>query len=149
MFKREWYGLFAAAALITITACGDAQPDAQPGAQPGAQPDAPAQQVGANIQLPEGVTLAMVQQGKTVFETTICFTCHAMDGSGTALGPNLRDQEWLNSDGSFEGIVNVVRNGVQQPVRYPGIMPPMGGAQLTEEQIQAVAAYVYAISHGG
>jgi mono/diheme cytochrome c family protein len=145
MFKREWYGLFAAAALITITACGDAQPDAQPGAEPGA----PAQQVGANIQLPEGVTLAMVQQGKTVFETTICFVCHGPDGSGTTQGPNLRDQEWLNSDGSFEGIVNVVRTGVQQPVRYPAAMPPMGGAQLTEEQIQSVAAYVYAISHGG
>jgi len=28
-------------------------------------------------------------------------------------------------------------------------MPPMGGAQLTDEQVRAVAAYVYAISHGG
>jgi mono/diheme cytochrome c family protein len=26
-------------------------------------------------------------------------------------------------------------------------MPPMGGAQLTPEQVRAVAAYVYSLSH--
>jgi mono/diheme cytochrome c family protein len=72
-----------------------------------------------------------------------------MDAAGTPLGPNLRDQNWLNSDGSFEGIVSTVRNGVLQPVQYPSAMPAMGGTQLSEDQIQQVSAYVYAISHGG
>ena len=31
--------------------------------------------------------------------------------------------------------------------RLPG-MPPMGGAKLSPDQIQAVAAYVYSLSHG-
>jgi mono/diheme cytochrome c family protein len=42
-----------------------------------------------------------------------------------------------------------VRNGVTQPQQYPAAMPAMGGAQLTEDQIRSVSAYVYAISHGG
>jgi mono/diheme cytochrome c family protein len=147
MFKSKWRVAVSVAAVLAVAACGDAAPDPQPGAD--APAPAPAPQVGANIQLPEGVTLDMVQQGRTVFETTVCYVCHGMDGSGTALGPNLRDQEWLNSDGSFDGILTIVRNGVAQPVRYPGTMPPMGGANLSEEEIQAVAAYVYAISHGG
>jgi mono/diheme cytochrome c family protein len=145
MFNRMRSGLVAVATVLLLAACGDAQPDQ---AQPGA-PAQQQQQVGANVQLPEGITLEMVQQGKTVFETTVCFTCHGMDATGTALAPSLRDQDWLNSDGSFEGIMGVVRNGVAQPVQYPAAMPPMGGARLTEDQIRDVSAYIYAISHGG
>lgn len=153
MFKREWYGRLTVAAVLVAAACGDSQPDAQdtpPGGAPGA-PAAPAQQVGANVQLPDGVTLDMVQQGRQVFETTTCFTCHGMDASGTALAPSLRDQDWLNSDGSYDAIVNIVRTGVPQPVQHPAPMPPMGGGagSLTDDQVRNVAAYVYAISHGG
>jgi cbb3-type cytochrome c oxidase subunit III len=146
MVKTTWYAPLAVVAML-LTACGgDADRDAtqQPGAQPGETAV-----IGANVQLPDGVTLDMVQQGKTVFETTTCFTCHGMDATGTALAPSLRDQDWLNSDGSFDGIVGVVRNGVTQPQQYPAAMPAMGGAQLTEDQIRSVSAYVYAISHGG
>jgi mono/diheme cytochrome c family protein len=146
MVKTTWYAPLATVAVMLLAACGDADPDATP--QPAAQPGETAV-VGANVQLPEGVTLDMVQQGKTVFETTTCFTCHGMDATGTALAPSLRDQDWLNSDGSFEGIVGVVRNGVAQPQQYPAPMLPMGGVQMTEDQIRNVSAYVYAISHGG
>jgi mono/diheme cytochrome c family protein len=145
MFKGKWAAMCAATIVVVFAACGgDAQQDTQPG-----QPAGPQQQIGANVDLPEGVTLEMVQQGKSVFETTTCFTCHAMDASGTALAPSLRDQEWLNSDGSFEGIAEIIRVGVMQPVRYPGAMPAMGGAQLNQDQIRQLAAYIYAISHGG
>jgi mono/diheme cytochrome c family protein len=146
MFKREWNGLIAAAALITFTACGTDDAGQRAADQPAASPQ---QQVGAGVDLPEGVTLEMVQAGQRVYETTTCFTCHGMDATGTALAPNLRDQEWLNSGGTYPEIVEVVRNGVAQPVRYPAAMPPMGGAQMTEDQIRQVSAYVYAISHGG
>jgi mono/diheme cytochrome c family protein len=151
MWKSKWSGAAAAVAVLAFVACGDAAPDAAPtpdAPAPGA-PGTPAPPVGANIDLPEGVTSEMVQQGKTIFETSTCHTCHAMDGSGTALAPSLRDQDWLNSDGSFDGIMSTVRNGVAQPVRYPGAMPPMGGANLSEDQIRAVSGYIYAISHGG
>jgi mono/diheme cytochrome c family protein len=150
MLNRKWNNVIAAFAVVVMAACGgDSEPDTtDTGAAPAA-PAAPAQPVGTNVELPEGITLDMVQAGKTVFETTTCFTCHGMNAAGTALAPSLLDQDWLNSDGSFDDIMNVVRNGVLQPVQYPAAMPAMGGAQLTEDQIRDVTAYVYAISHGG
>jgi cbb3-type cytochrome c oxidase subunit III len=146
MFKTTWCVPLTVAAVMLFTACGDAEPDAA--RQPATQPGEPVV-IGANVQLPEGVTLDMVQQGKTVFETTTCFTCHGMDATGTALAPSLRDTDWLNSDGSFDGIMGVVRDGVMQPQQYPAAMPAMGGAQLTDDQVRNVTAYIYAISHGG
>lgn len=152
MGEIRWNGLAMAAALVVATACGgDAGDQADvPPAQPADAPAAEAAaQVGANVELPEGVTLDMVTQGKTVFETSTCWTCHGMDAAGGALAPSLRDQDWLNSDGSFDGIVGIVREGVPQPQEHPGLMPPMGGAPLTDDQINNVAAYVYALSRGG
>lgn len=148
MGKRMWCGTLTVACAVVLAACGDSRPDTADQPAPAPAP-APSSDVGAAVDLPEGVTQAMVNDGRVVFETTICFTCHGMDGSGTALAPSLRDQDWINSDGSFEGIVEVVRTGVAQPRQYPAPMPPMGGAQLTEDQIRNVSAYVYAISHGG
>lgn len=149
MGKRTWCGLLTGACIALFSACGEAPDRAadQPAPAPAPAPASPTDGVAAD--LPEGVTQQMVSEGRTVFETTTCFTCHGMDGSGTALAPSLRDQDWLNSDGSFEGIMSVVRAGVAQPRQYPAPMPPMGGAQLTEEQVRQVSAYVYAISHGG
>jgi hypothetical protein len=40
-----------------------------------------------------------------------------------------------------------VTNGVPNPKQHPGPMPPLGGAQRTPEQVRAVAAYVYSLSH--
>lgn len=148
--RNTWTGMAVAAALVVMTACGgDAGEEASVPADAPAPASAPEAPIGANVDLPEGVTTDMVAQGKTVFETTTCWTCHGMDAAGGPLAPTLRDQNWLNSDGSYESIVEVVRNGVPTPVEHPGAMPPMGGSPLTDDQVNQVAAYVYAISHGG
>jgi hypothetical protein len=42
--------------------------------------------------------------------------------------------------------VQVVTNGVPQPKQHPAPMPPKGGAPLTDQQVRAVAAYVFSIS---
>jgi mono/diheme cytochrome c family protein len=76
-----------------------------------------------------------------------CAGCHGLNGSGTPLGPNLIDSQWLWSDGSYRGIAMTIRSGVMQPKQYRAPMPPMGGAQLTPEQVSAVAAYVWGLSH--
>jgi mono/diheme cytochrome c family protein len=87
------------------------------------------------------------QQGRAVFEGKgNCWTCHGRAGKGTPLGPDLSDGEWLGIDGSLESIRSVVRQGVPKPVKYPGIMPPMGGARLSRGEIDAVAAYVHALT---
>jgi mono/diheme cytochrome c family protein len=77
----------------------------------------------------------------------LCYSCHGQDGKGTDTAPNLADAEWLNSDGSFNGIVQVVTAGVPNPKEHATAMPPMGGTRLSQEQIQAVSAYVYSLSH--
>jgi mono/diheme cytochrome c family protein len=78
-----------------------------------------------------------------------CYVCHGQDAKGSAVGPNLTDGEWLNTDGSLEGIVKTIKSGVPTPKKAPAPMPPMGGATLTDEQVQAVAAYEHSLSHGG
>jgi mono/diheme cytochrome c family protein len=62
------------------------------------------------------------------------------------LAPDLTDAAWLNIDGSVEAIVRLVKEGVAQPKEHPAPMPPMGGAQLTDAEVQAVAAYVKSLS---
>ena len=78
-----------------------------------------------------------------------CYACHGQDGKGSGVGPNLTDGEWLNTDGSLEGIAKTIKSGVPSPKKAPAPMPPMGGAALTDEQVQAVAGYAYSLSHGG
>jgi mono/diheme cytochrome c family protein len=50
-------------------------------------------------------------------------------------------------DGSYAGIAKTITSGVPQPKEYRSPMPPMGGAQLSAEQVSALAAYVWGLSH--
>lgn len=103
-------------------------------------------------QLPEGVTQEMVTQGRQLFTGAgLCSVCHGNDGTGMpGLGANLADSEWAHSDGSYEGILQVVMEGVSAEASSTGTaMPPKGGSGITDEQAKAVSAYVYSLSHGG
>ena len=136
--------------LVVFAACAggdDAADETAADAAPVQEPVTPAPT--SNVQLPEGVTAEMVAQGREIFNGGICWSCHQRDGVGGPLAPALNDQTWINSDGSFEGLVEVIKVGVPQPKEHPAAMPPMGGAQLSEDQVRAVAAYVYSLSHGG
>jgi mono/diheme cytochrome c family protein len=102
------------------------------------------------MDLPEGVTAAMVSEGEAVYTGAgICFTCHLEGGVGGPLAPNLTDDEWLNIDGSYESIVENIITGVPEPKEYPGLMLPKGGTAITDEQVRAAAAYVWTLSNGG
>lgn len=101
----------------------------------------------AQVELPPGVTPEMVAAGETVFaQTGNCFACHGAAGAGSPIGPALNDAQWLNIDGSHESIMDIVRTGVPQPQQFPAPMPAMGGAQLSDDQIRDVAAYIYTLS---
>jgi mono/diheme cytochrome c family protein len=145
------YGTLLGAFLFLACAGGDDTAE-QPADMPAETPAeaAPAPTTPSSVTLPEGVTPEMVAAGQQVFNGTICFTCHGQNGVGGPLAPALNDQEWLNiADGSYENIMSVVQQGVPTPKQFPAPMPPMGGAQLTEQQVREVAAYVYSLSHGG
>jgi mono/diheme cytochrome c family protein len=99
--------------------------------------------------LPPGVTAQMVQEGNRVYhQQGLCFTCHGQDAAGGPLAPRLNDQDWIHITGGYDEIMNIVRTGVPRPAQHPGPMPPMGGANLDDTQVRAVAAYVFAISRG-
>ncbi len=96
--------------------------------------------------LPDGVTPQMIEQGVQLYNGAgICMVCHGADVKGVEnLGPDLTDDEWLQSDGSFDAIVRQILAGVPAEQSKSGqVMPPKGGSGLTDEQVRAVAAYVW------
>lgn len=105
----------------------------------------------ANLPVPKGATRAMVALGDRIYHGEVggasCTGCHGADANGSPLGPGLTGKKWLWSDGSYAGILKTIQDGVAQPKQYRSAMPPMGGTQLTPDQLSAVAAYVWAISH--
>lgn len=98
-----------------------------------------------------GPTPQQVALGDSIFHGQVaggtCTACHGQDAKGTAVAPDLTDSKWLNGDGSYQFIVNTVTTGVPKPKEHPAPMPPKGGATLTDDQVKAVAAYVYSLSH--
>lgn len=105
----------------------------------------------ANLPVPEGATRAMVALGDRIYHGQVggaaCAGCHGANLTGSPLGPSLTAKKWLWSDGSYAGIMKTIKEGVPHPKEYRSPMPPMGGAQLTPDQLSALAAYVWAVSH--
>ena len=93
----------------------------------------------------------MVALGDRIYHGQVggapCAGCHGPDATGSPLGPSLTSKKWLWSDGSYAGILKIIRDGVPTPKQYRSPMPAMGGAELTPDQLAAVAAYVWALSH--
>lgn len=102
----------------------------------------------AVAQAPAAVTAAAIAKGDTIFHTKgNCYACHGANAQG-AVGPNLTDAEWIHSDGSYDGIVKQINEGVAQAQSKSGIpMPAKGGATISDDEVKAVAAYVYSLSH--
>ena len=151
MRVREWSGILTGLALVAVTACGgggdanQAAPDTSAAAPaPAPAPTPPAMSAGTP---PQGATPEMVAEGQQTFNT-VCVACHGPDAKGTPLAPNLTDAEWIDSDGTYDAIINIVKTGVPQPKNAPAPMPPMGGASLTDDQVRAVAAYVWSLGGG-
>lgn len=102
-------------------------------------------------ELPPGVTPEMVERGREIFlGAGHCYTCHGRDGGGKEdLGADLTDREWAHGDGTYEYLVNRIQRGVSAQDASTGVpMPPTGGADLSEAQVEAVAAYVWTLSRG-
>ena len=129
------------------------RPNAPLPEEPVQEEDAPAGEEGAaqeQVALAAGVTQEQFDQGQQLFTGAgACAACHGPSAGGTTLGPNLSDAQWLHVDQpSVDAIAEVIRTGVAQPIEHPAPMPPMGGANLSDDQVQALAAYVASISQG-
>ena len=122
------------------------QAEASPGALPpeGMHPD-------AGLPVPPGATAQQVALGKKIFHGEVaggtCAGCHGADGIGTPVGADLQSGTWLWGDGSLQSITDIIKTGVPKPKQHPGAMPPFGGVPLSDTDLAAVAAYVWAIGH--
>lgn len=100
--------------------------------------------------LPEGVLPGMITAGESLFKSTgLCFACHGMDAKGLpGVGSDLTDDLWLQNDGAYDAIVQRIREGVSREDSSSGaMMPARGGSMITEEEVRAIASYVWALSH--
>ncbi|MED5563475.1 MAG: cytochrome c [Gemmatimonadota bacterium] len=141
--------LLAFSTIFIVVGCSGrgATDDADVGA-PAARPAAP--ESGVTAERPASITDAMVQEGAQIYAGAgICAACHGADATG-AVGPDLTDAEWLIGDGEFEQLVDQILEGVSAAEAtnpLGAIMPPKGGAAITDAQVRAVAAYVWTLSH--
>jgi mono/diheme cytochrome c family protein len=97
---------------------------------------------------PEGVTAETVAAGKKLYSGAgMCSVCHGANLEG-GVGPNLANDTWLHSKGTYDKIVTQILEGVSAGESKSGVpMPPKGGSSISEEQVRAVAAYVWSLSH--
>jgi mono/diheme cytochrome c family protein len=94
--------------------------------------------------LPAGASENVLREGERLYRN--CSVCHGLDGEGTQLGPPLADSRWMHIGGEVEEIAGIIRAGVPSPREYPVPMPPMGGDDLTDEDVYALSLYVRARS---
>jgi len=114
----------------------------------GMHPDA--NRATAALHAPPGVSKDQLALGERIFHGEAgggsCSGCHGSDGKGSTVGADLTSGAWLWGDGTLPSITQTITQGVMKPKQASGVMPPMGGATLSPSDVQAVAAYVWAIS---
>jgi glucose/arabinose dehydrogenase/cytochrome c553 len=135
----------ASAPKPTVAAASTTSPLPPEGIHPDAGRSAEA------LPVPPGATRQQVVLGDRIFHGQAsdgtCSGCHGSDAGGTSVGPSLTNGIWVWTDGSLQAITRTIRTGVSRPRNYTGVMPPKGGAQLSDADVAAVAAYVWAAGH--
>ncbi len=131
MFRRATISLaLVAASLATLAAC-----------RPG------------GVRRPALVTKANVALGDSLFNNGSCQRCHGKGGIGAANAPTLDGKKWLQlKTGSYDEIVKIITEGVAQaaikdPAHRFSMRGRGGPMNLSDPQVQAVAAYVWTLSH--
>lgn len=97
--------------------------------------------------LPAGASIETAAQGRELYP--MCGVCHGMEGGGTDLGPALADAERLHISGDIDEIANIIRTGVPDPVEFGIPMPGYGREALEDDEVRALATYVYLLERSG
>ena len=96
-----------------------------------------------SLPVPLGATREQVVLGDRIFHGEAaggqCFVCHGADAKGTGNGNDLTTGLFIWGDGSLKSIRTTILHNME-------IAPRMDGA-LTRADADAVAVYVWAISH--
>jgi glucose/arabinose dehydrogenase len=136
-----------------IAAAAPSPPAAQASASRNVQPpEGIHPNAGANpLPTPPGASPDQVALGDRIFHGDVgegtCAGCHGTDGKGTPQGSDLTSGKWLWGNGSLQAITRTISQGVPKPKQHEGVMPPLGGTQLSQAYLAAVADYVWALGH--
>ncbi len=140
-------------AATTVVACSRHGPAAGPAA--GGAPVTGTSAAPRGPAMPAGVTAAMITLGDSLYHANACARCHGRSGINGPNGPSLAKGDsvrWLHSSGTYEEIVATIIAGVprekmvDQSRRFQ--MNPRGSnPPLSDEQVKAVAAYIWKLNH--
>ncbi len=94
---------------------------------------------------PKGVTPEKIAEGEKLFAESGCQVCHGKEAKGVpGMTADLTDGKWgFAEGGTCEALVAVITNGLTAEKTGGMPMAPRGGKKLTDEQVQALAAYVW------
>lgn len=95
--------------------------------------------------------LAAIARGDSLFNAGACQRCHGQKGVGAPNGPSLVSGPWLHVDGSQAQIAALITAGVprealKDTTRRFAMRARGGPMNLTDAQVQDLAAYVVSIS---
>ena len=98
---------------------------------------------------PLGVTDSSIAWGRELFHGSAnCSACHGQDATGTDEGPALTGAVWLHGPGTYEWLVEQIKRGIPAHKTWTGTPMPMSGwSNMPDEDVRAVAAYVWSITH--
>lgn len=143
--------LAVCATAVVLAACGGSK------AATGSQSPSPAgggtAARNATPAKPAAVTPANIVMGDSLFNNGSCQRCHGKGGIGAGNGPTLDGKKWVQlTAGSFDEIAAIITSGVpaekiKDPTRKNAMRARGGPMNLTDPQIQALAAYVYTLTH--
>ena len=144
------FALVATGCARTASTDGAATASA-PASTPAAAPAVAAAPGAAAVRLPAGVTPAMVALGDSLFNAGSCQRCHGQKGVGARNAPSLLEGPWQHHKGTYAEIVATITTGIPKTAfkdtTRPFAMNPRGGPMnLTDDQVKAVAAYVFTIT---
>jgi mono/diheme cytochrome c family protein len=130
--------------LTALVIAGAVPAQAQSSTETKPKPTAPASKDTAA----PSISPELIAQGDKVFHGAgNCYACHGNNAEGL-VGPSLTDGEWIHSKGTLDEIAAQVIHGVPKAESKSGIeMPPRGGGTLSDDDVRAVAAYVYSLGH--
>jgi cytochrome c oxidase cbb3-type subunit III len=81
---------------------------------------------------------AILEKGKSVFNSNPCSSCHRGDGGGNTIGPNLTDEYWIHG-GDVKSIFNTIKNGAVDKG-----MPAWGKA-MSPQDVRDVTFYILSL----
>lgn len=101
------------------------------------------------IPRPAEVTDSAVARGHRVFHGNGgCSACHGLEAVGTDSGPPLAQGVWMHGADTWRAIRSRVLHGIPRDESTRDLAMPMRGvSQLSDEDVDAVAAYVWQVSH--